>query len=73
MVTLDHGLKPRELQGLTKMDAEAALRKCNGDGDEALIYGVACLPDGAAEVEEREFSCPQVRQFCGAKNLHTST
>ena len=35
-------------QGLNKADAEAALRRCNGDGDEALLYAMECMDHGGA-------------------------
>ena len=44
------------LQGLSKADAEAALRHCNGDGDEALLYAMECMDNGGAAA-------------CAARNL----
>lgn len=35
-------------QGLSRADAEAALAHCSGDGDEALLYAVQCIPKGGA-------------------------
>lgn len=33
---------------LPRADAEAALRHCHGDGDEALLYAVQCHSQGGA-------------------------
>ena len=36
------------VQGLTKEDAEAALRHCSGDGDAAMLHALNCLEEGGA-------------------------
>ena len=42
---------------LPKADAEAALRHCNGDGDEALLYALQCHSQGgAAAVGQRRLA-----------------
>ena len=35
-------------QGLSKADAAAALRHCNGDGDAAMLYAFECQHKGGA-------------------------
>lgn len=42
---------------LPRADAEAALRHCEGDGDEALLYALQChTQGGAAAVAQRQLA-----------------
>lgn len=51
---------------LPRADAEAALRHCNGDGDEALLYALQCHHQGgAAAVAQRRLAAAAAASTSG--------